>query len=187
MSDFPIVEKLGGRETVFAKLRARGDKRTTVGALRMWARRGSMPGDAMRRLMEIAEAAGIAYTAADFRPPDEPGGGSVRPALREAVGAYRGRAAARSTTMEGRDVVEVAADDGAALRVRLADGETLAALRRRARDAGRTLEAEIGAILTAAARAEREALARWAAALRDSLRGAYRGDATADIRADRQR
>jgi hypothetical protein len=64
-SDFPIIGKLGGRETVTGKLRKRGHK---IGrdALRMWTARGSIPGDATRLLMQIADDERVPYSAADF-------------------------------------------------------------------------------------------------------------------------
>lgn len=67
------------------------------------------------------------------------------------------------------------------------DADTLAALRARARRAGHSLENEVRMILRQAARSDRGELASWAAALRVRLRKTYAGDATADIRADRER
>jgi transcriptional regulator with XRE-family HTH domain len=65
--------------------------------------------------------------------------------------------------------------------------EALSALRERARMSGRSLETEIAAILTQAARAGRGDLATWSAGLRSRLRNRYAGDVTADIRSDRRR
>jgi plasmid stability protein len=163
MRDFPIVEKLGGRDAVLAKLRMHGDKRSSVHAIRMWSqRRGVIPGDAAQRLMAIAEAEGIAYSAADFE------------LAEKAAGPVTAATAA-------------ARNNGAMLTIRLPDPETRRALEQRAKRNGRTLEAEIDAILAAAARASRHDLADWASRFRAGLRVGYAGDAAADIRADRQR
>lgn len=67
------------------------------------------------------------------------------------------------------------------------DSETLAALRERGRMSGRTLEAEIKAILTQAARSGRREFATWAAGFRSRLRDRHVGNVTADIRLDRGR
>lgn len=67
--DFPIIEKLGGREAAVAKLRAAGISRATLDAARMWLARGSMPGWAIKGLMLAAEAEGIGYSSADFTAP----------------------------------------------------------------------------------------------------------------------
>ena len=65
--------------------------------------------------------------------------------------------------------------------------ETMAVLGERAHLNGRSLEAEITAMLTRAVRSERDEFAKWAAGLRNRLRDRYVGDATVDIRSDRQR
>ena len=67
MTDFPIINKLGGRNAAFVKLGEAGDKRDTVGALRMWVSRGVIPGDAVVTLMEIAEAEDVSFASDDFR------------------------------------------------------------------------------------------------------------------------
>ncbi len=67
------------------------------------------------------------------------------------------------------------------------DPETMALLGERARMNGRSLEAEITALLTQAARSDRGDFAKWAAGLRNRLRDRYVGDVTVDIRSDRQR
>ena len=74
MAEFPIIEKLGGRDAVFTKLQADvSGKQTTADALRMWTARRAIPGDAVVRLMKIAESDGVEYTAQDFilPPPSE--------------------------------------------------------------------------------------------------------------------
>lgn len=65
--------------------------------------------------------------------------------------------------------------------------DVVAALRQRARSAGRTIEDEIAEILTSVARTARHEFAAWTADLRNRLRGRYSGNATADIREDRRR
>jgi len=64
--EFPIVSKLGGRERVFNRLVAAGLRIRTVHAMRMWVRRGSIPGDAQNLMMQIAETDGVEYKASDF-------------------------------------------------------------------------------------------------------------------------
>lgn len=71
--------------------------------------------------------------------------------------------------------------------LRQLDGETLRVLQHRARDNGRSLEAEIVATLGASVREGRRQLADWAARLRAGMEGRYTGDSTAEIRADRDR
>lgn len=70
---FPIVTKLGGPDTVIAKLRSAGLQRSKD-ALRMATARASLPAAFMRALMAAADAEGIAYTARDFaiEPATEP-------------------------------------------------------------------------------------------------------------------
>ena len=72
MREFPIIEKLGGRNSAFAKLKAAGYRRS-ADAMRMWwaPGRGIIPGDATVLLMEIADAEGVGYGAEDFKLPDE--------------------------------------------------------------------------------------------------------------------
>lgn len=72
MAEFPIVNKLGGREAVFARLRDKGLV-ATLDALRMWAnpKRAVIPGDAARELMLWADEREISYSAADFQLNDE--------------------------------------------------------------------------------------------------------------------
>ena len=67
MQTYPIIEKLGGRERVFAMLSDGEDGQKTLDAIRMWVQRGSIPGAAQRRLMEEADRQGVEYTADDFR------------------------------------------------------------------------------------------------------------------------
>jgi len=65
MSEFPIIQKLGGREVVFEQLRERCGLQT-IHALRMWRQRGQIPGQYMLALLEMAEREGIPYCARDF-------------------------------------------------------------------------------------------------------------------------
>jgi predicted DNA-binding protein len=62
--EFPIIEKLGGREAV-AKLLA---GKVKADAVRMWHARGRIPSDAQLALMDAADRRSIRYTATDFRP-----------------------------------------------------------------------------------------------------------------------
>ena len=68
MDRFPIIDKLGGREVVFTKLKARGYKIKSTDTIRMWSPRGNIPGDATRHLMAEADDNEIEYTAKDFEP-----------------------------------------------------------------------------------------------------------------------
>jgi hypothetical protein len=67
MSIYPIITKLGGRDSVYKKLQASGFA-GSIHALRMWGVRRSIPGDAILLLMSIAEAESIETCAADFQP-----------------------------------------------------------------------------------------------------------------------
>jgi plasmid stability protein len=70
--------------------------------------------------------------------------------------------------------------------VRNLDEKVYEALKRRAARNHRSLEAEVRTVLERAARDEmREEFLRWSAELREELRPRYHGDATADIREDR--
>lgn len=60
---FPIIKKLGGVRATFEILRP---LLKTDEAIRMWRKRGSIPGEAMRRMMAAAEKKRIRYSAADF-------------------------------------------------------------------------------------------------------------------------
>lgn len=71
--------------------------------------------------------------------------------------------------------------------IRNLDEDTFLRLKQRARSNQRSLEAEIRLILDQSARVDRSDLARWSAELRRRLEGRYRGEVTADIRADRDR
>ena len=75
----------------------------------------------------------------------------------------------------------------AQMTIRNIDDALYARLKARAKVNGRSLEGEVRYILDRAARGERSALARRAALVRARLEGRYSGDATADIRADRDR
>lgn len=74
----------------------------------------------------------------------------------------------------------------AQMTVRNLDDKVYEALKARAKRNHRSLEAEVRAVLERAARDElREEFLRWTAELREEMRPHYRGDATADIRWDR--
>lgn len=71
--------------------------------------------------------------------------------------------------------------------IRKIDDQIYERLKKRARAAGRSLEAEARAILGQAAMLDKQEFARRATAIRNSLAGRYKGDATAMIREDRDR
>lgn len=71
--------------------------------------------------------------------------------------------------------------------IRNLDDEVYARLKDRARLHQRSLEAEIRTILEQAARPDRAEFIRFAAEMRERLRGVYHGDVTADIREERDR
>lgn len=73
------------------------------------------------------------------------------------------------------------------LTVRNIDDNIYQRLKDRARVNRRSLEAEVRAILDQAVVPDRSEVARRAAAMRARLRGRYTGNATADIREDRDR
>jgi len=95
----------------------------------------------------------------------------------EFMAHYRSRDAKSDTRLAGRG----------SLVLEQVDVDVLEALDKRARSNRRSVEEEVKAILTQAARETRSDFAAWAAALRYRLRDRYSGDATADIRADRDR
>lgn len=66
---FSIFDKLGGEESAIAALRsAAGKPGWPSGAtLKLWRVNREIPGKAVTLLMEICDARGIAYSAADFR------------------------------------------------------------------------------------------------------------------------
>lgn len=69
MWTFPIIEKLGGRHAVAALVRRVQDGAAvplTVDTVRMWIARSSIPGYAVRQMMEEAERRGIEVGARDF-------------------------------------------------------------------------------------------------------------------------
>lgn len=69
MWTFPIIEKLGGRHAVAALVRRAQDGAAlplTVDTVRMWIARSSIPGYAVRQMMEEAERRGIEVGARDF-------------------------------------------------------------------------------------------------------------------------
>jgi plasmid stability protein len=69
--------------------------------------------------------------------------------------------------------------------VRRVDDDVYKRLKERARRRDRSLEAEVRAILEAAARSDRGASVRWVKAFRARLAGRSFSDPVADIRADR--
>lgn len=71
--------------------------------------------------------------------------------------------------------------------IRNIDQDVYRRLKERARTARRSLEAEVRVILDQAALPDRTGVALRAAAMRARLARRYRGDATAAIRADRDR
>ncbi len=73
------------------------------------------------------------------------------------------------------------------LTVRMIDEKVYRRLKDRARLSGRSLKAEVRAILDQAAFPDRSEVSRRAAAMRVRLKSRYRGDATAAIGEDRDR
>jgi len=75
MNTFPIIEKLGGRKAVAARLHRRvdGKKRAlTADTVRMWCSRSSIPGYALKQLLTLAEREKIAVCVDDLRPVRKP-------------------------------------------------------------------------------------------------------------------
>jgi hypothetical protein len=70
MSDFPIIDKLGGRDAVFPHLQSKGLIKTPD-AMRMWVARGVIPGDAVREIVALAGKKRVRVTADDLRLPEE--------------------------------------------------------------------------------------------------------------------
>lgn len=79
MKTFGIIEKLGGRQRVAALLCEAG-RAITVDGVRMWSKRGQVPGAALQVLMAVAERKRIKVTAADLSLIDAPWGKSGRKA-----------------------------------------------------------------------------------------------------------
>lgn len=73
------------------------------------------------------------------------------------------------------------------LTVRMIDEKVYRRLKDRARLSGRSLKAEVRAILDQAVLPDRSEVSRRAAAMRARRAGRYTGDATAAIREDRER
>ena len=73
------------------------------------------------------------------------------------------------------------------LTIRMIDEKVYQRLKERARLSGRSLEAEVRAILDQAVLPDRSEVSRRAAAMRARLAGRYSGDATAAIRERRDR
>lgn len=65
MNEFPIIEMLGGRDAVFERLKD-PCRLKTKDAIRMWAKRGNIPGSAYAALWRLAEEQGIECRPADF-------------------------------------------------------------------------------------------------------------------------
>jgi hypothetical protein len=69
MQEFPIIEKLGGRETAFELLQKTAPgKIQTIDAMRMWLVRRSIPSWALVIFLQVAEERSIEYSAADLIP-----------------------------------------------------------------------------------------------------------------------
>jgi hypothetical protein len=70
------IQKLGGRESVYNKLRALGYKVGTIDTVRMWETRGSIAGKAIPVLMDIANRESIILHPTDFcqLPDSQPAG-----------------------------------------------------------------------------------------------------------------
>lgn len=66
MAEFPIIDKLGGREAAAKRLAAAGLK-CTKHTLRMWVARGDMSADGIRFALQVAHEDGIEYGPDDFR------------------------------------------------------------------------------------------------------------------------
>lgn len=65
MSEFPIIQKLGGRKAVFEEIRAPLGL-TTLRSMGMWVSRRSIPGEAIVHLMGLADRQGVSYGPEDF-------------------------------------------------------------------------------------------------------------------------
>ena len=67
-NDFPIIDRLGGREAVMAILCARGVEIGSVHTIRMWSapKRRQIPGSAVVALMKHCDENEISYSASDF-------------------------------------------------------------------------------------------------------------------------
>lgn len=65
MSEFRIINKLGGRKAVYEEIREPLGL-TTLRSMGMWVSRRSMPGDAMVALMGFADRMGVSYGPEDF-------------------------------------------------------------------------------------------------------------------------
>ena len=63
---FQIIEYLGGKDVVTQKLSKPSGQSYTPKALDKCYDRKSLPGHVMRQLMQLADEAGIDYTADDF-------------------------------------------------------------------------------------------------------------------------
>lgn len=73
MKTFRIIEKLGGRQRVVTLLSEAG-RTISVDGVRMWSKRGQIPGAALQVLMAAAERKRIKVTAADLSLIDAPRG-----------------------------------------------------------------------------------------------------------------
>lgn len=63
--EFPIIDKLGGRENVQRALAERGVAKSKD-AIRMWSARGTIPGKAVVVLHTIALERGLTVEPSDF-------------------------------------------------------------------------------------------------------------------------
>ena len=70
---FEIFEKLGGQDAAIEALRAAGGggRWPSIHAVKLWRVNKEIPGPAVKRLMQICDERGIAYSAADFRAPNK--------------------------------------------------------------------------------------------------------------------
>lgn len=66
MKEFPIIDKLGGREAVYEHLRQTCGIKTRD-ALRMWRARGRIPSKPLHALIDLAADRGIGFVPADLR------------------------------------------------------------------------------------------------------------------------
>ena len=68
MRTFPIIQKAGGREAITKIVNHPTKGRVSTDAVKMWERRGSIPGYAISGLLEWAADKKVRLTPNDFRP-----------------------------------------------------------------------------------------------------------------------
>lgn len=66
-SEFPIIDKLGGKKAVLHQLNARGDA-IQYRAMQYWFEKGVIPSVRIQSLLTIAEERGITVEISDLRP-----------------------------------------------------------------------------------------------------------------------